>query len=205
MRVEPRPRKLTVAVPVAPFDRVEVWPGATCGSELSRSSIRVVPDSLISWLVTVVIGAIEVRLGCGMREPVMTMSLSALTGAPVAATEGTGCASTGPVGFDTSVGLPSVGAGEVWPSAGVAIRPAPTNKVVARSRWRKLKVINLFPLWAHRTGAQPITSNHRIAERGDEYGKANRKRNVCDWFGCTSPDPCLNYATVVTCPCRLRA
>ena len=70
----------------------------TDGSWLSTSSMRVEPDSLTSWLVTTVTGAADVRFGCGMRVPVMMMSLAVWTGAPCALRVGVGFASTGPVG-----------------------------------------------------------------------------------------------------------
>ncbi len=43
VRFAPRPRRLTVAVPVAPFDTFEPCAAKACGSELIRSSVRVVP------------------------------------------------------------------------------------------------------------------------------------------------------------------
>src|SRR6185369_17962357 len=52
-------------------------------------SVRVVPDNLMSWLDSTVIGLAEVRFGCGIREPVMTMS-------PAAA--GAACAFVGAAG-----------------------------------------------------------------------------------------------------------
>ena len=68
-----------------------------CGSELIRSSVRVVPWSLMSWLVSTVTGLADVRFGCGMRVPVMTMSLRGLTGAPCALVDGVVVPSTGAV------------------------------------------------------------------------------------------------------------
>jgi len=43
VRVTPRPRKLTVAMPSAPLEMFEPWLANDCGSELIRSSVRVVP------------------------------------------------------------------------------------------------------------------------------------------------------------------
>ena len=43
VRAVPRPRRLTVAVPVAPLVTFEPCAAKACGSELIRSSVRVVP------------------------------------------------------------------------------------------------------------------------------------------------------------------
>ena len=43
LRLEPRPRRLTVAVPEAPFEMFEPCAAKDCGSELIRSSVRLVP------------------------------------------------------------------------------------------------------------------------------------------------------------------
>ena len=45
MRCEPRPRKLIVAMPVAPLEMFEPWAAKDCGSELIRSSVRLVPEA----------------------------------------------------------------------------------------------------------------------------------------------------------------
>src|SRR6185312_5612316 len=85
VREEPRPRRSTVAVPVAPLEGIEPWPANTCGSELVMSSIRVTPWALMSALPTVVTGAIEVRFGEGMRVPVTTISETSPAAASAAA------------------------------------------------------------------------------------------------------------------------
>src|SRR3954469_22804089 len=89
VRREPRPRRLTVAVPVEPFEMFEPCDANDCGSELMRSSVRVVPCNFTSWLDSTVTGLAEVRFGCGMRVPVMTMSCEPLTFSPVADVDGT--------------------------------------------------------------------------------------------------------------------
>ena len=99
----------------------------------------------MSWLVTVVTGATEVRLADGIRVPVTTMSVDCSTGLPVALIDGVGCASTGPVGLAMEVGVPSV-CGTVCAKAGVAASAlAPTRSVEARRRWRKLLVMVFVP------------------------------------------------------------
>src|SRR6185295_8477542 len=97
VRCEPRPRRLTEAVPVEPLEMFDPCAAKDCGSELIRSSVRVVPWSLMSWLLSTVTGLAEVRFGCGMREPVMTMSPPLDTGAPWALVDGGVVASTGAV------------------------------------------------------------------------------------------------------------
>ena len=74
VRAEPRSRRLTVAVPFEPLVIEEPWPANTCGRELVMSSIRVTPWALMSEAPTVVMGAMEVRFGDGMRVPVTTIS-----------------------------------------------------------------------------------------------------------------------------------
>src|SRR3954454_20706614 len=106
VRLGPRLRRFTVAVPEAPLDRLDPWAANDCGSELMRSSVRLVPWSLTSWLVSTVTGLAEVRFGCGMRVPVMTMSFADLTGSPVDDVDGTVvCPSTGVV-VSGSVAVP---------------------------------------------------------------------------------------------------
>ncbi len=75
VRASPRPRRLTLAVPVAPLEMLELSPANTCGSWFSRSAVWVVPVSFTSWLPTTVIGLVLVRFGVGIREPVTTSSL----------------------------------------------------------------------------------------------------------------------------------
>ena len=60
--------------------------------------MRVVPLSLMSWLLMTVTGAANSRFGCGMRVPVTMMSLGCWTASPCAEMVGVGLASTGPVG-----------------------------------------------------------------------------------------------------------
>src|SRR3954468_22128167 len=74
VRVTPRLRRFTVAVPVEPFETLPAWDAVTCGNALITSSVRVVPERRISWLLTTVTGLVEGRLGWGMREPVMTIA-----------------------------------------------------------------------------------------------------------------------------------
>src|SRR4051812_2879275 len=74
VRFEPRLRRLSVAVPVEPLERFPAWLAVTWGRLLIRSSVRVVPEMRISWLLTTVTGLTEVRLGCGIREPVTTIA-----------------------------------------------------------------------------------------------------------------------------------
>ncbi len=83
VRCEPRPRRLTLAVPVAPFEMLELIPANTCGSWFSRSAVWVVPVSLTSSLLTTWTGLELVRFGCGMREPVTTISPTVAPGAGV--------------------------------------------------------------------------------------------------------------------------
>src|SRR3569833_3568425 len=72
VRFEPRLRRLIVAVPVEPLERLPDCEAKACGSELTRSSARVAPERRTSWLLRTVTGLTEVRFGCGLREPVMT-------------------------------------------------------------------------------------------------------------------------------------
>ena len=76
VRVEPRPRRSTVAVPSAPLASEDAWLAATAGSELRTSSIRVVPCSFMSWLLTTATGDEASTSGRAIREPVTTMSAS---------------------------------------------------------------------------------------------------------------------------------
>ena len=84
-----------MAVPLAPFETFEPCDAKTCGSELTRSSVRVVPDSFTSWLLTVVTGLAVSRFGCGIREPVTTISCVLVVGAPDAFVLGTPAAACG--------------------------------------------------------------------------------------------------------------
>ena len=81
-----------MAVPVAPFDRVDDCDAKTCGSELSRSSVLTVPESLISCSETVVTGAIDVRLGEAMREPVTMIGVALSVASVVSACGAASCA-----------------------------------------------------------------------------------------------------------------
>src|SRR5215208_5338857 len=99
----------------------------------------------MSWLDSTVTGLAEVRFGCGMRVPVMTMSPALRTVSPVAEVDGVVVPSTGAVvsGAEpvaVSAGLhPAVpagvpgghsGAGDGFcANAGEAAMPAPTRRV----------------------------------------------------------------------------
>src|SRR3954462_10765284 len=74
VRFEPRLRRLIVAVPVEPLERLPDCEAKACGSALTISSARVAPERRTSWLLTTGGGLTGVRFGCGMREPVMTMA-----------------------------------------------------------------------------------------------------------------------------------
>ena len=63
VRVEPRLRSETVAVPDEPFDTVEFWAAKACGSWVTRSSTRVTPCSLMSCAETDDTGLVVVRFG----------------------------------------------------------------------------------------------------------------------------------------------
>jgi hypothetical protein len=52
-----------VAVPVEALAMLPPWPAKACGSELIRSSVRVVPVSRTSWLLTTVTGLVAVSCG----------------------------------------------------------------------------------------------------------------------------------------------
>jgi len=80
VREEPRLRRLTVAVPEAPFDTVEFWAANACGNCVIRSSTRVTPATSMSSPVTWVTGLVVSRLICGMREPVTTIASTSVTG-----------------------------------------------------------------------------------------------------------------------------
>src|SRR5205807_7464798 len=130
VRWSPRPRRSIVAAPVAPLDTFDPWAAKACGSELIKSSVRVVPSSLISWLDSTVTGLADVKFGCGMRVPVMTMSCADLTGAPCALVDGTGVASCGAVVVGCVLAAPAVsdgfaGGGVVCAKAGEASVLAP--------------------------------------------------------------------------------
>ena len=87
VRDEPRPRRLTVAVPLEPLETLEPWAAKACGRLLTRSSIRVTPWALMSAEVTEVTGATLVRFGVGMRVPVTTISETSPAAAAAAAAE----------------------------------------------------------------------------------------------------------------------
>jgi len=67
VRWQPRPRKLTVAAPVAPLAKDEPISPTTCGSWFRMSSMRGVPTCAISAAVTVVTAHASSE-GCLMRE-----------------------------------------------------------------------------------------------------------------------------------------
>src|SRR5688572_5493007 len=112
----------------------EVIDDPTDGSEFSKSSTRVLPDSLKSWPETTVTGATDTKLACGMRVPVTTISrvgsAGALSAGALSAAIGAGWASTGsvaPSDVDASWNAS-------WASAGPDRTAVETNNVVARSR-----------------------------------------------------------------------
>src|SRR3954468_10427400 len=74
VRAEPRPRRLTVAVPLEALETFEPWAANDCGRELIRSSTRLTPWALMSAAETEVTGATLVRFGVGIRVPVTTIS-----------------------------------------------------------------------------------------------------------------------------------
>src|SRR3954451_9303066 len=120
VRCDPRPRRFTDAVPVEPFDTFEPCAANDCGSELIRSSVRVVPWSFTSWLDSTVTGLAEVRFGCGMRVPVMTMSCEDLTVEPCALVEGTAVWPSTGVVVSGAVGVPLLSDGfGIWAGGGV--------------------------------------------------------------------------------------
>ena len=98
VRFGPRPRRSTVAVPVAPLDK----PAALVGEDRRQLVEQVFDAGRTRQLESCVVDdrdrRAEVRFGCGMRVPVMMMSLAVWTGAPRALRVGVGFASTGPVG-----------------------------------------------------------------------------------------------------------
>jgi hypothetical protein len=81
VRWGPKPRRLTVAVPSAPFDTVEFWPANTMGKLLRMSSTRVRLVEPMYPASTLVIGLIAVRIGDVILEPVTTTSSSPGSGA----------------------------------------------------------------------------------------------------------------------------
>src|SRR5690606_39595451 len=74
VRCDSRLRRLTVAAPVAPFDRLPPKSANACGRLLMRSSTRVTPSILTVSELTAVTGLMLVRLGWAMREPVTMTS-----------------------------------------------------------------------------------------------------------------------------------
>src|SRR3569833_1764311 len=85
VRLGPRPRRLTVAVPSEALETLEPWAAKDCGRLLIRSSTRVTPWALMSAEVTEVTGVMLVRFGVGMRVPVTTISETSLLAAASAA------------------------------------------------------------------------------------------------------------------------
>src|SRR3954470_12134230 len=74
VRLGPRPRRFTVAVPSEALETLEPCAAKDCGRELIRSSTRLTPWALMSAAVTLVTGATLVRFGVGIRVPVTTIS-----------------------------------------------------------------------------------------------------------------------------------
>src|SRR6185295_6147020 len=124
-----------------------------------RSSVRVVPWSLMSWLLRTVTGLADVRFGCGMRVPVMTMSCE--LGAAGAAA---GSAAAGAVESGWAVSAGSAG-GAVCARTGEAGRLAPTSKVVASRRERNFSMGSTFQIrWAE-LGLEPRLTKTGIGHR----------------------------------------
>ena len=86
VRVEPRPRRLTVAVPFEPLETLEPWAAKACGRLFTRSSTRDTPCALMSAAETEVTGATLVRFGVGIRVPVTTISDTSAPAASAART-----------------------------------------------------------------------------------------------------------------------
>src|SRR3546814_2899238 len=68
VRVAPSPRRSTEAVPVEKFDRLPPWPPNAWGSELTRSSTRVVPCNRASTAPITVIGLTPDSCGWNTRS-----------------------------------------------------------------------------------------------------------------------------------------
>ena len=81
VRCEPRFRRLTDAVPVAPLEMLLPKSAKTCGRLLSRFSTLVTPSSLMSVAVTCATGLVLVMFGDTIREPVTCVGASGTTGA----------------------------------------------------------------------------------------------------------------------------
>jgi hypothetical protein len=76
VRTEPRLRRATVAVPLAPLEMVEFCAWNTCGSWVIRSSMRIVPVKVISSGSRTETGLMASRVGRGINEPVTVISSS---------------------------------------------------------------------------------------------------------------------------------
>lgn len=103
VRLARRPRRSTVAVPVAPLEMAEPWEANTCGSWFTRSSVRVMPRIITSWEPTVVTGLTLSRLGDGMRVPVTTTSATSSAPAAAWATAGPAAVSVRPQIIDDAM------------------------------------------------------------------------------------------------------
>src|SRR5579859_5766516 len=125
VRLGPRPRRSTVAAPVAALEIDEPWPANTCGRELVMSSMRVTPWALMSALPIVVTGAIEVRFGDGIRVPVTTIS-------------------------ETSPAAASAVAA-AWAAIGKMTTAAAPHRIEVVRRWVRTALIKIIPRRA-RTG-----------------------------------------------------
>src|SRR5258706_11443408 len=73
VRVAPRLRRFTVAVPVAPLEIEAPKSANTCGRLFRMSSMRVTPSILMSCAVTTATGLVLSMFGDGMRVPVTSM------------------------------------------------------------------------------------------------------------------------------------
>ena len=109
---------------------------------------------LESWLETTVTGAADVRFGCGMREPVTTMSWASRTGLALGGVAGVGWASTGPVGLadidgravGRRIGRRGLSGAASCAKAGVARAATPTSSVVDEQALTEIELHKNLPL-----------------------------------------------------------
>ena len=88
VRFEPRPRRLTVAVPLPGLFDVRSRPGTVCGNVLSSDSVFTVPVISICSKPTVATGALDVKSFFLMREPVTVISSSSPAPSSCASADG---------------------------------------------------------------------------------------------------------------------